>query len=186
MSAVPKLEVVTVAEYVAFDAAHDGRHELIDGEIVAMAGATREHIRVTQNVWRSLDRALSKRGCEAFIAELRVAVQDDELYAYPDVVVVCGDQQVTKDIPETLLNPTVLVEVLSPSTAARDRGPKATSYRNLATVTDVLLVDPKRRVIEHYRRLSPTEWHLAKVRAGVVTVQGVGVSLTVEEIFTGV
>lgn len=135
MSAAKK--IITELEYLAFDEAHEGKHEFVNGEILAMAGATLAHMRATQNTWRALDRAFEGRPCEAFIAEFRVSIDETGMYAYPDVVVVCGEQQVSETVPESLLNPTILVEVLSPSTARYDRGEKAAHYRRGASVTDI-------------------------------------------------
>src|SRR5687768_4201773 len=117
MSAVPS-PTVTEAEYLAYDLAHEGKHELVGGVIVAMAGASEAHGVVVSNAHLAIGGRLRGSRCRSFVADLRVRISETGLYAYPDVVVVCGPREFAPTNPETLLNPRVIVEVLSPSTEA--------------------------------------------------------------------
>lgn len=105
-----KLPQVTVAEYLEYDRTHDGRHEYVNGEIIAMAGASMAHGSLVSNAHFRLRQSM-RGGCRAVIADLRVAIDETGLYAYPDITVVCGEPDLAPTTPETLLNPAVLIEV---------------------------------------------------------------------------
>ncbi len=184
MSAIPQ-HIITEAEYLAFDLEHEGKHEFVNGEILAMAGATEAHGIVTANVTIAFGSRLRGSPCRPFVADLRVRIDETGLYAYPDVVVVCGEREFAPTTPETLLNPTVLVEVLSPSTATYDRGAKAEHFRRRASVTDVVLIDPEDRTIAHYHRLSADEWHLTTLREGELVLKAIGIAVPLAEVFEG-
>ena len=124
----------TPAEYLALERAADAKSEYLDGEIVAMTGGSRAHSLIAANLVRELGNALRERPCEVYGSDLRVSVALAGLYAYPDVTVVCGQPTFTDDERDTLENPTVIVEVLSPSTEGLDRGAKFTRYRRLPSL----------------------------------------------------
>ncbi len=138
---------MTVTEYFAFDAAapEGMRYEYWDGEVVpvhgydedgvtAMAGASLNHNQVTVNLAAALHGPMTARGCRAGAGDLRVRTESGR-YGYPDLVFVCGETEVTDDVPPVLLNPTLLVKVASPSTVGRDRGRKLTAYTRIARLT---------------------------------------------------
>ena len=154
----------TASEYLAMERASAEKHEYLDGGIYAMAGASVRHNRITLNIGSELRSALRGSPCEAFPSDLRVRVSATGLYTYPDVSVVCGEPEFEDDAVDTLLNPTVLVEVLSPSTADYDRGAKFEHYRALPSVQEILLVDQDRVHVMHYRRQDDGTWLLAETR----------------------
>lgn len=184
---MPALEKRTVseAEYLAWDLAHEGKHELVNGELIAMAGASEAHGVVVGNLAGALFLRLRGSPCRAFIADLRVHLEETGLYAYPDVVVVCGERRFAPTTPESLLNPTVIFEVLSPSTATFDRGAKAAHYRRAGSVTDVVLLDPASRSAEHYQRRGAEEWRLVTQREGELDLLSLGVKLPLSELVEG-
>jgi len=144
---------VSAETYLALERAAEHRSEFIDGEIVAMAGASREHNIIAGNVFGELRNQLKGRPCEAYISDMRLGVDLSHYYTYPDVTVVCGEPEFLDDSHfDVLLNPTVLVEVLSPSTEDYDRGRKFARYRGLGTLTDYVLVAQDRMLVEHYAR----------------------------------
>lgn len=157
----------TVEEYLAFERASDERHEYLDGVIYAMAGESPDHGRICINLAATLVPQLRGSDCEAFSKDTKVrcgpyrAHTREGLYAYPDLVVVCGAMQFHSPAQDVLINPTVIVEVLSPSTEAFDRGEKFRRYRAwLPTLTDYVLVAQDHPVIDHYHREADALWML--------------------------
>jgi Uma2 family endonuclease len=161
MSAVPK-QYLTPQEYLALERRAERKSEYLRGEMFAMTGASREHNLIAANVSRELGQQLRERPCEVYQAGMRVKVSVTGLYAYPDVTVVCGEPQFEDAQVDTLLNPTVLVEVLSPSTADYDRGGKATHYRSLPSLQEYILISQDRALVEHYARQGPDQWLLTE------------------------
>ena len=113
---------LTPEEYLAFERKATTKHEYLNGHIVAMSGASREHNLITMNIGNQLYNQLMERECETYTSDMRVKIHETASYTYPDVVVVCDEPRFEDDVFDTLLNPTVIVEVLSPSTEAYDRG----------------------------------------------------------------
>jgi Uma2 family endonuclease len=144
----------TPEEYLALErAAVDTKSDYLDGEIYgeiyAMAGATEDHNLIAGNIYRLLGNRFEGGPCRAYINDMRVRVAPDGLYTYPDVVAVCGEREFLDERRDTLLNPTVLFEVLSPSTEGYDRGAKFAQYWRLASLTDYVLVAQDRVRVEH-------------------------------------
>ncbi|MHB8576335.1 MAG: Uma2 family endonuclease [Dehalococcoidia bacterium] len=143
---------VTPAEYLALERHAETRSEYLDGCIVAMSGASRVHNRIALDVVRALDPQLGDGPCEVFALDMRVRNLATNRYTYPDVVAVCGEQEFEDDEVDVLLNPTLIIEVLSPSTEAYDRGDKFAAYRRLPTLQEYLLIAQDRPSVEHYLR----------------------------------
>lgn len=161
MSALPKIQpYFTVEAYFAHEERADYRSEYYRGAIFAMAGASANHNRIVRNLVTSLSNALSKSRCEAFAADLRLYVRRDQLYTYPDVMVICDPLQFAPGRMDTVTNPVVLFEVLSPATEAYDRGKKFEFYRTIEGLQDYVLVDQERVHVEHFHRQGQF-WQLA-------------------------
>ena len=148
---------LTPEEYIALErkALPDSeiiRHEYLNGELVAMSGASRAHNLITTNISTALHIRLRGRGCETYANDMRVSTPATASYFYPDVVVVCDEPRFEDDVFDTLLNPIILVEVLSPSTEAYDRGEKFAHYRQLTSLQEYVLVSQDQIRVEHYRR----------------------------------
>jgi Uma2 family endonuclease len=143
---------LTPAEYLALERAAESKSEYLDGEMVAMTGASRNHNRITADLGAELLRQLRGRPCEAYMSDLRVLVPATGLYTYPDVVVVCGEAALLDEHEDTLTNPTVLIEVLSPSTEIYDRVRKFEHYRPLDSLREYVLVFQDEPRIEQYVR----------------------------------
>src|SRR5689334_10624198 len=124
----------TPQEYLALERGSPLKHEYYNGSIFVMAGASREHNLITLNLGGELRAQLRDRPCETYVSDMRVLVARTGLYTYPDIVIVCGERQFEDAEADTLLNPTVLFEVLSPSTEAYDRGKKSAHYRRLESL----------------------------------------------------
>lgn len=143
---------VTPEEYLAQERASEQKNEYFNGEIFAMAGGSPAHNRITANLIREIDTRLLDGPCITYTGDQRVKVIATELYTYPNVVVVCGEPQFEEGGLDTLLNPTLLVEVLSPSTEAYDRGAKFAHFRRLPSLREYVLVAQDRARVERYFR----------------------------------
>ncbi len=152
MSAVIAEKRYSPEEYLILERASACKSEYIDGRICAMTGASRKHGLIVFNLARELGNQLKDRPCEAFIADMRVKAATARNYRYPDIAVVCGAAQFEDPQADTLLNPTLLIEVLSPSTEASDRGEKFAEYQRIASLREYLLVAQDRLRIDHYIR----------------------------------
>lgn len=148
---------LTIESYLAFERQAETRHEYLDGEIVAMTGASRRHNRITLNIALALESQLEDRDCEVFVNEMRV-LTPTRLFAYPDVVVACGPARFDDSEFDTLLNPILIVEVLSKSTEAYDRITKLSHYRSIPSLAEVLLVAQDGVHVEQLIRQPGNEW----------------------------
>lgn len=182
MVAAPKI-TLTVAEYLALETTAETKSEFINGEAVAMAGATGVHNLVKANVEFALRSRLQGGQCVPLSSDQRVLIEETGLYCYPDVVVVCGPAQYSALDGLSLLNPTLLVEVLSTSTESYDRGVKATHYRHHAGLNEFLLVDPATRTVEVFRR-DGRRWTLENLGEGdALLLATLEIRLNIQEIF---
>jgi Uma2 family endonuclease len=152
----------TPEEYLALERQAEYKSEYFNGEIFAMTGASRRHNLVAANVLASLHGQLRKRPCEIYPSDMRVKVSPTGLYTYPDVVIVCGEPIFDDTQRDTLLNPTVLVEVLSKSTASYDRGEKFEHYRKLDSLAEYLVIAQNKYHVEHYIRQPDNRWLLSE------------------------
>ena len=173
----------TYAEYLALEARGKDKHEFLCGEIFAMAGGTPEHGAVAMAVGSELRVSLRGRPCRVYSSDVRVRVQDTGLTTYPDVSVVCGQLETAPGDPDAITNPVLLVEVLSESTEAYDRGAKAAHYRRIPSLREYLLVDPRERVAEVQRRNEQGVWEIHEARPGQqVELLSLGVRLDVDAV----
>jgi Uma2 family endonuclease len=155
-----KQKIMSVEEYLAFEEKSKRKHEFMDGEIFAMAGATRKHSKIASNIGIELGYKLKGKGCEVHFGDLRIKASERQ-YVYGDVTIFCDKSEFeTYKETEILLTPKIVFEVLSKSTEARDRGDKAQDYRRLPSLTDYVLVSQKRVFVEHFVRQSDGSWKL--------------------------
>ncbi len=148
---------MSFSEYLKLEECSPERHEYLSGRVYAMASASPRHNRIVGNAFASLDRALRGRPCVPLAGAQRVYVQATDLATYPDVTVVCGQPTLGAD-GRTILNPSLLVEVLSPSTEDYDRGAKLRHYMRLPSFREYLVIASDERRVEHHRRLEPGQW----------------------------
>jgi Uma2 family endonuclease len=149
---------VTAVEFLAWDATQTIKHEFVRGEVFAMSGAHEAHVTATMNVAMALRQHLKGSPCRTFLTDMKLRVEAADAFYYPDVMVTCS----AADAADPLIKrePTLVVEVLSPSTAAYDRGEKFAAYRLLPTLQEYLLVDPAARRCDLYRRGADGLWVL--------------------------
>ncbi|HEX5708013.1 MAG TPA: Uma2 family endonuclease [Pyrinomonadaceae bacterium] len=176
---------VTPAAYLADERRSEHRSEYFDGEVVAMTGASRKHNLIALNVAAELRAQLRGRDCETYVSDMRVRIPSANIYTYPDVVVVCGEPSFEDAEVDTLLNPTLIVEVLSKSTADYDREAKFTNYRTLSTLTEYFLVSQDERHVTRHARQPDGRWLASDVSGpdDSVELSSVGCVLRLREIY---
>ncbi len=182
----PAIQRLTSEEYLAIERTAPEKSEFFNGEMFPMAGASREHNLIATNVSRELSTQLKRKPCEVYASDMRVKVSETGLYAYPDVVVVCGEAQVEDLKGDTLLNPTLIVEVLSPTTEAEDRGNKFAHYRRLASLREFVLIAQDRPRVERYvRQAEGDEWLLTEFSGleATVSLPEIGCELALAEVY---
>ena len=175
---------LTQEEYLAFEREADIKHEYCNGQLYAMSGASRAHNLISLNIAGELRAQLKGRTCEVYMSEMRVLVDAARSYRYPDVVVACDAPRFQDDVFDTLLNPTVIVEVLSLSTEARDRGEKFAEYAQLVSLREYVLVAQKAVHVEHYLRQG-TRWVSRECRDldAVLQLVSIGCALPLRDIY---
>lgn len=180
--------LISPAEYLALERRATVRSQYLEGEIFAMAGASRRHNLICLNTASELRDQLRERECEVYSSDMRVHIQATGLYTYPDVVVVCGEPDFEDTELDTLLNPTLIVEVLSKSTADYDRGMKFEHYRTLPSLREVLLVAQDEPHLVHYQRRDDSTWLLSEFRGtdGSLSLPAIEAQLDQAEIYAKV
>lgn len=175
----------TYGDYVALETDSPTKHEFLDGEIYAMAGGSEEHSALSAEMVRVLGNAVGNRPCRVHTADLRVYVDAVRLATFPDVTVICGPLRRHDPGPETTaLNPTILVEVTSPSSEAYDTGDKLEYYRTIPTLREYAIVSHReRRITVHARDENGTWTTRVAIEGGTVTLPSLDAELLVDEIY---
>ena len=184
MSTLAAQTHLTPAEYIDVERKAVTKNEYLSGQIVAMSGASNAHNIITMNTANQLYNQLVERDCLVYASDMRVRVQDPVSYFYPDVTVVCGEPRFEDDVFDTLLNPTVVIEVLSPSTAAYDRQEKFTRYQQIVSLKEYILISQSRMQVEHHLR-QESQWCTTEFQNfdDVVPVASIKCELTLHHIY---
>ena len=184
MSSVVAQTYLTPEEYLAFERKATTKHEYLNGQIVAMSGASFVHNFLTMNVANQLYNQLIEGECQVAASDMRVKVPEIDSYFYPDVVVVCGEPRAEDDTFDTLLNPVLIVEVLSPSTEVYDRGEKFEHYQQISSLKDYILISQDEIHVEHYYR-QESGWlrnEFGELR-DVLSLLSIGCELRLQDIY---
>lgn len=152
----------TPEEYLAIERNSDVKSEYFGGEIFAMSGASERHNLITANILAALHTQFRGRPCKVYSSDMRVRVSSTGLYTYSDVVALCGKARFDDEQKDTLLNPGVIIEVLSKSTEAYDRGEKSEHYRKIDSLTEYLMVSQEKHHVDHYVRQPDNNWLLSE------------------------
>jgi Uma2 family endonuclease len=185
MNALPAVKKAwTPEEYLAWERRQPDKHEFHGGDVFDVVGATFEHNQIVANILGELRAALRQKPRRVCASDLRVKVPATGLYTYPDASVVCGRPVFEDDKLDTLLNPLVLVEVLSESTEDHDRGTKFTNYRSIPSLRDYVLASTDQVLVEYHTRREDGAWVLRELRAGErFTIESLGCELAVDELY---
>lgn len=172
-------------EYLARERQASYRSEYLNGQTFAMVGASRLHNLIVVNICAELRQQLRGRRCDVYVNDMRVRVDHTGLFTYPDVLVACEPRRFADDERDTLLNPTLIIEVLSESTADYDRGRKFAHYRSLDSLQDYLLVEQHHCQVEHFQRQPEGRWLLSEYAEldGKIVLESVGCELSLSEVY---
>ena len=172
-------------EYLALEDAATQRSEYINGHIVPMAGGTTNHNRIALNISTAFHVAFRSQDYEVFMGDVRLWIPERRIYTYPDVMVIAGEPEYYGDREDTVLNPQVIVEVLSSSTQGYDRTSKFEAYRTTPRFQEYLLVDQTRFYVEHYAKTGPKQWSFQEHDAETdpIAFVSIPVELAIAEIY---
>ncbi len=186
MSAV--LKTMTPGEYLACERRAEFKSEYFRGEVFAMAGGSAKHSLIAANFIREAGNGLKGKPCVVYSSDLRIKVSETGLYTYPDASIVCGGPQFDDEVRDTVLNPTMIVEVLSDSTEKYDRGRKSSQYRSLDSLTELVLISQNEPCVERYVRQDGGGWLLMEEKnlAGSVHFDSIASAIPMSEIYRNV
>lgn len=175
-----KYNYLTAEEYLEAERKSEHKHELMNGYIVSlpgvtMTGASLEHNQIVGNLMRDIGGFLKGKGCRVFPGDLRVNIPSTNSFTYPDVTIVCGKPELLDDKMDTLINPSVIIEVLSPSTESYDRGNKFFTYQLIASLKEYILVDTKSEKVQVITKKNDGLWKFD-------TITGIDASITISTI----
>lgn len=178
------MDLVTPADYLVAERRAWQKSELVNGRVHARAASNRAHNLIVTNFIAEIGTKLRHRPCELYACAMRVKVERTEMYAYPDLVALCEEPRLEDDELDTLLNPSVIVEVLSPSTERYDRGEKFAHYRRLDSLQEYVLVAQSIRRIEHFQRAGD-HWVLTEISdpEGELTLPSLGCTIKLSDIY---
>ena len=184
MTVLPKKKKYTSEEYLALEEKAEYKSEYDDGQITAMAGGTLNHVRIITNIDRAFGAKLKKTG-ESLTTDIKVRVENYRKFYYPDVLVICGEPILYQKRSDTITNPLLVVEVLSDSTEAKDRGEKMLAYRTLKSLQEYVLVSQSKAIVEQFTKNSDENWmHKATIGLkSVVRFESIEIELTLDEIY---
>lgn len=187
MSSHPRTALLSPEEYLEAERRAETKHEYWGGEIIDFAGASERHNLIVGNLVVALGSQMRGSPCRAYPSDLRVRTRPDH-YLYPDLTVVCGESRLADEKRDVLLNPTLVVEVLSPSTEMRDRTDKLDQYRKVTTLQDYLLVSQNGRRIQRYTRQESDFWLFSEAtEAGdVLRLESIGCTLALDDVYENV
>jgi len=179
-------QFITQDAYLAMEREAFEKSDYFEGQLYPMAGATKEHNRIKENLSGEIYIALKNKQCQSFSSDFRVHVPKNGLYTYPDLLIVCDEPELQDDTFDTLLNPTVLIEILSKSTRGYDKNAKFALYRNIPSLRDYLLVDSRRVKVEVWHKSTEGIWSLTKETDqpdDTVQIETIGLSLPMRTIY---
>ena len=189
MSSQPK-PYFTEEQYLEIEESSEQRSEYFRGEMFPMEAGTFRHATIHSNVVLTLGRELQGSGCRVWLGDLRVKASQTGLYTYPDIVVICGTPQMsdTDKGKDTVVNPTVIVEILSPTTENYDRGNKFVHYRSIPSFCEYLLIAQDRMQAEHHAKQPDGGWLFHEVSGpeGIISLDSIGVRFNLSEAYDGV
>jgi Uma2 family endonuclease len=187
MSTLPK-SPLTAEQYLEIERKAEFKSEFHNGEMFAMSGGTRAHSGLAFRLAGLLAPHLDQRGCEGHTSDLRVLIEQSQLYTYPDLSIVCGEPKFADGQKDVLLNPILLVEVLSPSTEQYDRGTKVKLYRTIPSLRECLLISQKTPEIELYRRENDESWTILTANSldSTLELTSIGFLLPLRDLYRGI
>ena len=178
---------ISIEEYLEIENASPEKHEYYRGEVFAMSGAKVPHVRITDNILTALKHKLKGKPCQPFGSDLRIHVEANTLFTYPDISIICGDIISLNNDDYNVINPSVLIEVLSKSTRNYDRGEKFKLYRDIPTLKEYVLVDSEVVAVEIFRLNANHHWELEEYNNTIegFEIHAINTSLSFAEVYEG-
>ena len=177
---------LTSDAYLEWEARQPARHEYVAGEIFAMVGTTQRHNLIEGNLYMALRQHLRGRPCQVFVEAIKLRAAKANAYYYPDIMVACGEHRRLAGPDQVIDDPTIVVEILSPSSEATDRREKLAAYRSLSTLEEYLIVDQERQQAEVYRRQGDIGWtHLIFETGDTLELASIGLNLPLAALYEG-
>lgn len=185
---VPQYNFISAEDYLERERAATEKHEYYKGEVFAMSGASLEHVIITRNVIVELANKLKGKSCQPFGSDLRIHIPPNTLFTYPDISIICGKPVLTDDQFDTATNPTVLIEILSPSTRNYDMGIKFKLYRDIPTLQEYILVDSENVYVEKHVRQADHTWLLSELknRQDLLQIEALQVAVSLTDVYEDV
>ncbi len=175
----------TIEDYLAIEEESDYKSEYYNGEIIAMSGGSRNHSVICFNLNRRIGEAIDDKDCTGFDSNMKLRISKEDLFVYPDVMVVCGNIEFYENRTDILINPVLIVEVLSPSTLSFDRGEKSEYYRTLPSLKEYLLISQDKPTVEAYYKQDEKKW-LYSVAEGLeesIYLQSIDCKIALKDIY---
>jgi Uma2 family endonuclease len=162
---------LTIEEYLQYERSSEQKHEFYNGEVFAMAGAGARHNKIFSNFFIALGIALEGKPCQPYGSDMRIHIPENSLFTYPDISIICGDRIPSEEDENTFIRPSVLIEILSPSTQDYDRGGKFKLYRDIPTLKEYILIDSESINIEIFRVNVRLHWELEEYKDLTATLK---------------
>jgi Uma2 family endonuclease len=185
---LPEIEFITQEQYLEAERAALDKHEYYGGEIFAMNAVSLTHNIISSNTVGSLSSKLKGKSCSVFGSDLRIHIPNNSLYTYPDISIICGKPETTDDIMATIINPSVIIEILSKSTRDYDKGQKFTLYRDIESLKEYILIDSQTIRVEKYTRNNDNSWLLRDYQSieDVFMIETINEQMMLSEIYLDV
>jgi len=174
-------------EYLQWEKDTDSKHEFFRGEIFAMSGASRRHNKLFSNLFIEIGVRLKGKPCQPYGSDMRIHIPQNTLYTYPDISIICGEPIMSETDQDSIIEPKVIIEILSRSTKNYDRGDKFKLYRDIPSLKEYLLVDSDSISIEAFRINDKGNWELEEIKSagGLLNIPSVGVEIPLTDIYNG-
>lgn len=186
--AAPKYNFISIAEYLQTERVSAEKHEYYQGEVFAMSGASVAHNIIFSNLFIDIGIKLKGKNCRPFVSDLRIHIPKNTLFTYPDISIICDKPSLTDDIFDTATNPSVIIELLSPSTRNYDKGEKFSLYRDIDNLQEYVLIDTEKiHVIKHIRHVD-NSWQLTEFKniENSFSIDTISLVLTLADIYEGI
>lgn len=177
----------TIEEYLEIENAETEKHEYYQGEIFAMSGAKISHVNIVMNLSTALKVKLRGKPCQPYGNDLRIHIPTNTLFTYPDISIICGEPETLNNDDMNALNPTVVIEVLSPSTRSYDRGEKFRLYRDIMSLKEYILIDSQTVAVEDWYINDHGNWELNEFKtiSDTFKLKSINIDLSIEELYEG-
>src|SRR5260221_914278 len=181
----PKYNYISPDEYLAMERASDEKHEYYDGYILAMSGARLKHNQIASNLFSEIGGFLKGKKCQVLPSDMRVSTPNRSNYLYPDATIVCGEPELEDDHFDTLINPTVVFEIWSPSTQKNDVGYKIIFYQNIPSLKEYIMIDSAKRFAQAVRKQPDGAWRFEDITgsASGILIQTISFSISFDDIY---